>query len=73
MMLGIGFAAYRRLSDRVMRLTTGGKDIYALAVLGIIALSGFFLEATKIVSHERYQEMVRDYGSLASEEESRAL
>lgn len=73
MMLGIGIAAYRRLSDRVMRLTTGGKDIYALAVLGIIALSGFFLEATKIVSHERYQEMVRDYGSLIGEEASSAL
>ncbi|MBI5585789.1 MAG: 4Fe-4S dicluster domain-containing protein, partial [Deltaproteobacteria bacterium] len=64
---------YRRLSDRVMRLTTGGMDIYALVVLGVIGLSGFFLEATKIVSHERYQEMVREYGSLAGEEETRAL
>jgi heterodisulfide reductase subunit C/nitrate reductase gamma subunit len=73
LLLGIGIAVYRRLSDRVMRLTTRGKDIYALAVLVIIALSGFFLEATKIVSYERYREMVREYGSLAGEEENRAL
>ena len=73
MMLGVGIAVYRRLADRVMRLTTRGMDIYALVVLGLIGLSGFFLEATKIVSHERYQEMVRDYGSLAGEEETDAL
>ncbi|MCU0579577.1 MAG: 4Fe-4S dicluster domain-containing protein, partial [Desulfobacterota bacterium] len=73
MLLGIGIAAYRRWSDRVMRLTTRGKDIYALVVLLTIGLSGFFLEATKIVSYERYQEMVRDYGSLAGEEETQAL
>jgi heterodisulfide reductase subunit C len=73
MLLGIGIAVYRRWSDRVMRLTTRGKDIYALVVLLTIGLSGFFLEATKIVSYERYQEMVRDYGSLAGEEETQAL
>jgi heterodisulfide reductase subunit C/nitrate reductase gamma subunit len=73
MLAGLAIAAYRRIFNRVMRLTTRGIDIYALVVLALIALSGFFLEATKIVSHERYQEMVSDFSSISNEEEAKAL
>ena len=73
MLVGLGIAAYRRIFNRVMRLTTRGIDIYALVVLAFIALSGFFLEATKIVSHERYGEMVADFSSVSDEQESAAL
>jgi heterodisulfide reductase subunit C len=73
MIVGLAIAAYRRLFNRVMRLTTRGIDVYALLVLALIALSGFFLEATKIVSHERYQEMVNDYSSVSGDQEAEAL
>jgi heterodisulfide reductase subunit C/nitrate reductase gamma subunit len=73
MLLGVIIAAYRRIFNRVMRLTTRGMDVYALVVLALIALSGFFLEATKIVSHERYEEMVAEYSSISDEEEASAL
>ena len=56
-----------------MRLTTRWVDIYALVVLALIALSGFFLEATKIVSHERYEEMVAGFSSVSDEQEAEAL
>jgi succinate dehydrogenase/fumarate reductase-like Fe-S protein/nitrate reductase gamma subunit len=73
MLVGLAIAAYRRIFNRVMRLTTRGIDIYALVVLALIALSGFFLEATKIVSHERYGEMVTDFSSVSDEKEAAAL
>jgi heterodisulfide reductase subunit C len=71
--VGLVVAIYRRLTDRVMRLTTGGLDIYALVILSFIVLSGFFLEASKIVSHQRYQEMVSEFSSITQEEEAQAL
>jgi succinate dehydrogenase/fumarate reductase-like Fe-S protein len=73
MLVGLAIAAYRRIFNRVMRLTTRGIDVYALVVLALIALSGFFLEATKIVSHERYGEMVADFSSVSDEQEAAAL
>ena len=73
MVLGLAIAAYRRIFNRVMRLTTRGIDVYALVVLTLIALSGFFLEATKIVSHERYEEMVADFSSVSDEQEAGVL
>jgi heterodisulfide reductase subunit C/nitrate reductase gamma subunit len=73
MLIGLALAAYRRIFNRVMRLTTGRADVYALAVLGLIVLSGFFLEATKIVSHQRYEEMVTEFSSVSDEGEAQAL
>ncbi|MBA4392595.1 MAG: hypothetical protein C0407_03485 [Desulfobacca sp.] len=70
---GLAIAVYRRLSDPVMRKTTRGADVYALVILSVILCSGFFLEATKIVSHERYQEMVKEFSSITDEQESQAL
>ncbi len=73
MLVGLAIAAYRRIFNRIMRLTTRGIDIYALIVLALIALSGFSLEATKIVSHERYEEMVSEFSSISDEQEAKAL
>lgn len=73
MLAGLAIAAYRRIFNRVMGLTTRGLDVYALVVLALIALSGFFLEATKIVSHERYEEMVTGFSSVSDEKEAGAL
>jgi heterodisulfide reductase subunit C/nitrate reductase gamma subunit len=73
LLIGLIIAGYRRLFNRVMRQTTRGLDLYALAVLFAIALSGIFLEATKIVSHQRYQEMVTENSSISDEGEAAAL
>ena len=73
MLVGLGIAVYRRIFNRIMRLTTRGVDIYALIVLALIALSGFSLEATKIVSHQRYEEMVTEFSSISDEQETKAL
>jgi len=70
---GLVFFICRRLKNPVMRMTTRGLDIYALVILTLIVLSGITLEATKIVSHQRYQEMVIENASLSSEEEAGAL
>lgn len=72
-LLGLVLALWRRISDRVMRFTTRGGDIYALLLLFLIILSGFLLEAVKIVSHQRYEEMVSEYSSISDEEEAKAL
>jgi heterodisulfide reductase subunit C/nitrate reductase gamma subunit len=72
-LIGLGIAAYRRLTNRVMRQTTRGMDVYALVLLAVIILSGFLLEAAKIVSHERFQEMVQDYSTITDENEVQAL
>jgi heterodisulfide reductase subunit C/nitrate reductase gamma subunit len=73
MLAGLAIAAYRRVTNRIMRLTTRWVDIYALIVLALIAFSGFSLEATKIVSHERYEEMVSGFSSVSDEQEAAAL
>jgi heterodisulfide reductase subunit C len=73
LLLGLAIAGYRRFRDKVLRLTTGGQDIFALVLLGVIILSGFILEASKIVSPQRFQEMVQEYGTIQGDLELRAL
>ena len=70
---GIAIALYRRFVMKVPRLQTGGQDYYALLILAVIMISGVLLEATKITSYSRYQEMVEEYTIAADEEELRAL
>ena len=70
---GIAIALYRRFIMKVPRLCTGGQDYYALIILAVIMISGVLLEATKITSYSKYQEMVDEYTVAADEEELRAL
>ena len=72
-LLGVGIAVYRRLILKVPRLRTSPMDIYALIILGVIIFSGFLLEATKITSYSKFQEMVEEYTVAADEEELRSL
>ena len=71
--VGIGIAIYRRIVMKVPRLKTNPMDSYAIIILATIMLSGIFLEATKITSHSRYQEMVEEYADTDDEEELRPL
>lgn len=71
--LGVAIAVYRRFILKVPRHITSAMDIYAIIILAVIMISGFFLEGTKITSYTRYQDMVEEYTIEADEEELRAL
>jgi len=71
--VGIAIALYRRFVLKVARLKTSPMDLYAIVILAVIMISGFLLEATKITSHSKYQEMVEEYTIAADEEELRSL
>ncbi len=63
-LLGLGIALYRRLFSPQPQPKSTVVDYSAIAVLGVIMISGVLLEATKITSHTLYQEMVSDYSGL---------
>ena len=71
--LGVAIAVYRRFILKVPRHITSAMDIYAIIILAVIMISGFFLKGTKITSYTRYQDMVEEYTIEADEEELRAL
>ena len=71
--IGLGIALYRRFASKPPRPKSTGVDRYAIIILAVIMISGVVLEATKIVSHSRFQEMVDEYGGLGEPEELRAL
>ncbi len=70
---GVGIALYRRFVLKVPRLKTRAMDHYAIAILMVIVLSGFVLEASKIISYSRYQTMVEEYAGTDDAEELAAL
>jgi heterodisulfide reductase subunit C len=47
------------------------RDLFA--AVGVIILTGIFLEGAKITSYARYREMVTDYGAAENAAESKAL
>jgi heterodisulfide reductase subunit C len=67
LVVGVAIAAYRRFVLRVPRRDTRPSDSYALAILGLILLSGVLLEAVKIGSYSSFQSMVREYASEGDE------
>ncbi len=71
--VGIGLALYRRLASKAPRPKSTGVDYYAVTILSVIMVSGIVLEGTKMVSHSRYQEMVREYSGLDEEETEELL
>jgi len=70
---GVALAAGRRLRHGRPGLFTRGRDRAALALLAAMVLSGFLLEAAKIVSSAVFQEMVDEYAPMADEGEVRSL
>ncbi|MCK4729264.1 MAG: 4Fe-4S dicluster domain-containing protein, partial [Desulfobacterales bacterium] len=66
--VGLALVLYRRFFSKKPRPTTSGMDYYAIIILAAIMILGVLLEATKIVSHSRYEEMVEEYAMLEEEE-----
>jgi nitrate reductase gamma subunit len=69
---GLTLAVIRRVVRRGEIRTTGG-DVFAIAILAVIILSGFLLEGVKITSRTDFQRMVDDYGRNITAEETQAL
>jgi len=71
-MVGVGISIYRRFFLKVP-LFTNRMDRYALIILAVVMLSGFFLEGAKIGSYAAYQSMVEEYAVTANEKELNVL
>ena len=70
---GIAIAIYRRFIIKVPRLKTNGMDFYAIIILIIIIVSGFFLEAVKITSFSDFKRMVDEFSDVSEESDLNAL
>ncbi|MEJ2058465.1 MAG: respiratory nitrate reductase subunit gamma [Desulfofustis sp.] len=68
-LIGLGVAIYRRLSDRPQRVKSYPSDWVAIALVGSIILSGMILESSKISSQAAFTVMAEDYGGLTEPEE----
>ncbi len=67
-MAGLAIAIYRRKTHLRLKQITKHPDYLAIALLALIMISGFGLEAAKIVSSGVFYDMVEEYGSLGDEE-----
>ncbi len=70
---GLTIAIYRRFILKVPRLKTNSMDYYAIIILAVIMISGFFLEATKITSISDFERMVNEFSDVDGEEDLKAL
>ncbi|MBI4799367.1 MAG: 4Fe-4S dicluster domain-containing protein [Desulfarculus sp.] len=66
-LVGVGLAIYRRCTLPGLKLTTRGLDRLALVLLAVIIFSGFALEGVKIVSHQSFERMVKEYPPAGGE------
>lgn len=66
---GLFIAVFRRIRIGKLRRITHRSDVFALSLLLVIIISGFLLEAVKIVSHPVFYQMVEDYAGLEEPEE----
>jgi len=71
--IGLGLAVYRRRVLKLPRLISRGIDLYAVVIVGIIMVSGFLLEATKISSNNSFMSMVEEHGDPDDKEALKAL
>ena len=69
---GVFLGLWRRLRDKQLRSLSRFQDWILLILVGAICLSGFFLEAGKIISPAVFERMVEEYAGL-DEEENQAL
>ena len=70
---GLCILLWHRLSTAKLKVLSRVQDWALLGVIGIILLSGFFLEAAKIASPEDFTRMTDEYFPDAQHEELTAL
>jgi heterodisulfide reductase subunit C/nitrate reductase gamma subunit len=72
-MAGVGIAIYRRKTHFRLKQISKHTDYIAIALLALIMISGFGLEAAKIISSGVFDDMVAEYGFMDYDEELPAL
>lgn len=70
---GVAIAIYRRRTHLHLKQITRKADYLAIGLLALIMISGFGLEAAKIISSGVFYDMVEEYGSMDEDEELPAL
>ena len=70
---GVAIAVYRRRILKIPRLYSNAMDRYAIMIVAVIMLTGFFLEGAKIISHNEFQRMVEEYADTDDPQELKAL
>jgi heterodisulfide reductase subunit C/nitrate reductase gamma subunit len=68
-LIGIGIAVYRRLTDKPQRVKSYASDWAALVFVAMIGLTGFLLESTKISSQSEFLRMAEEYGGMTEPDE----
>ena len=68
-LVGLGIAIYRRLTDKPQRVKSYASDWLAIAIVGAIILSGMVLESSKISSYSAFTAMAEDYGDITEPDE----
>ena len=68
-LVGLGIAIYRRLTDKPQRVKSYASDWLAIAIVGAIILSGMVLESSKISSYSAFTTMAEDYGDITEPDE----
>ena len=66
--VGLGIAIHRRRTHFRLKQITTKPDYFAIVLLAVIMISGFGLEAAKIISSGVFDDMVEEYGSLDEDE-----
>ena len=72
-MAGLVIAVYRRKTNFRLKQISRRPDYLAITLLALIMISGFGLEAAKIISSGVFNDMVEEYGSMDYDEELPAL
>jgi len=68
-MTGVGIAVYRRKTNFRLKQISKHHDYLAIVLLALIMMSGFGLEAAKIISSGVFYDMVDEYGAMDYDEE----
>ncbi len=70
---GLVLACYRRFVRKTSRPPTNRADITAMALLGVVVVSGVGLESVKILSSGVFQSMVTEYVVAPDEASTKSL
>lgn len=71
--LGVIMAVNRRFIRKERRPRTNSMDVFAIVMVALIIISGFFLESTKVPSQAAFQRMADEYTMGAGDEDIKAL
>lgn len=72
-LVGLAIAIGRRLGRQRQLPSTTKGDVYAIAIVAVIVVSGVCLEGAKTTSYSAYQEMVESYVGGESDLQLKAL